>query len=221
VRWQLPGTPSVSGLVGGAGPAITDRVAVFPFASGEMVAALRQGGVRIWGATLSGERRGKVYANISDIIADPVIVDDVIYSGNQSGRAVALSLSSGARIWTAEHGAYGPVQVAGGSVFLVSDQAELVRLDAATGQQIWAKDLPYFRRDRGKRRKAIFAHFGPVLAGGKLWLASDDGTLTAYDPATGAQGITVDLPGGAASGMSFAGGTMYVMSGNGQLHAFR
>ncbi len=58
--------------------------------------------------------------------------------------------------------------VAGGSVFLVSDQAELVRLDAATGQEIWVKDLPYFRRDRGKRRKAIFAYFGPVLAGGSF-----------------------------------------------------
>lgn len=221
VRWQLPGTPSVSGLVGGAGPAVADRVAVFPFASGEMVAALRQGGIRIWGATVVGQRRGKVYANVTDIVADPVIVDDVVYSGNQSGRTVALALSSGARLWTADYGAYGPVLVAGGSVFLISDAAELVRLDAATGQTIWANDLPYFRRDRGRRRKAIFAHFGPVLAGDRLWIASDDGTLTAVDPATGAQGIAIDLPGGAASGMSFAGGTMYVMSGNGQLHAFR
>lgn len=221
VRWQLPGTPDVSGIVGGAAPAVTETVAIFPFSSGELVAALRQGGVRLWGAAVSGARRGRAYARITDIASDPVVVGDVIYTANQSGRAAAMSLNSGARLWTANHGAYGPVWVGGGSVFLVSDAAELVRLDAATGQEVWAKELPYFRRDRGRRRKAIFAYYGPVLAGGRLWLASDRGDLTAFNPETGAELARVEIPGGAASNMAFANGTMYVISENGQLHAYR
>jgi len=221
VKWQLPGTPSISGLVGGAGPAVTDRVAIFPFGSGELVAALRQGGVRIWGSAVSGKRRGPAYANITDITADPVVVGDVIYTGNQSGRAVAISLNSGERIWTAREGAYGPVAVAGGSVFLISDQAELIRLDAETGARIWGTELPYFKREKARKSKAIYAHYGPVLAGGSLWIASNDGTLKSYDPVTGAARASVDIPGGAASSMAVAGGTMYMMSGRGQLLAFR
>lgn len=221
VRWQLGGTPSISGLVGGAGPAVTDQVAILPFSSGEIVAALRQGGVRLWGTTVAGQRLGRAFANITDIVADPVVSDGVIYTGNQSGRAVALNAGSGERIWTAEHGPYGPAWVAGGSVFLVSDAGKLVRLDAATGVEIWARDLPYFRNSRTRRAKAIFAHFGPVLAGGNLWVASDDGSLKGYDPATGAERITLDIPGGAASSLSIAGRTMYVLSERGQLHAFR
>ncbi|MCG6902043.1 MAG: PQQ-like beta-propeller repeat protein [Rhodobacter sp.] len=221
VKWQLPGTPDVSGVVGGAGPAVTDRVAIFPFGNGEIVAALRQGGVRLWGSSVSGKRRGPAYANITDIVADPVVVGDVIYTGNQSGRAVAIDLNSGNRIWTARDGAYGTVAVAGNSVFLISDQAELIRLDAETGEKIWGIELPYFRRERARRSKAIFAHYGPVLAGGSLWVASDDGTLKSYDPATGATRATIDLPGGAASNISVAGGTIYVISERGQLHAFR
>ncbi len=221
VRWQLPGTPSVSGMVGGAGPAVTDQVAIFPFGSGELVAALRQGGVRLWGSAVSGRRAGRAYANISDITADPVIAGDVIYTGNQSGRAVALSLRSGERIWTAREGAYGPVSVAGNSVFMISDQNELIRLDAETGEKIWGNELRYYKREKARRTKAIFAHYGPVLAGGSLWVASDDGTLNAFDPATGAARASVDLPGGAASSMAVAGGTMYVISGRGKLHAFR
>lgn len=221
VKWQLPGTPDISGIVGGAGPAVTDRVAIFPFGNGEIVAALRQGGVRLWGSSVSGKRRGPAYANITDIVADPVVVGDVIYTGNQSGRAVAIDLNSGNRIWTARDGAYGPVAVAGNSVFLISDQSELIRLDAATGAEIWARELPYFRRDRARRSQAIFAHYGPVLAGGNLWVASDDGTLKSYDPATGDARNTIDLPGGAASSMAVAGGTMYVVSERGQLLAFR
>ncbi len=221
VQWQLPGTPSVSGISGGAGPAVTDTVAIFPFASGELVAALRQGGVRVWGATVSGSRRGRAYANVTDIVADPVVVDDIIYTGNQSGRAVAISLNSGTRLWTANDGAYGPVWVAGGSVFLVSDEAELVRLDAETGTEIWSTELPYFKRANIRRRDAVFAHYGPVLAGGRLWVASDDGNLRSFDPETGALTGSTDIPGGAASNMAVAGGTLYVISDNGQLHAFR
>ncbi len=221
VAWSIPGTPSQVGVVGGAAPAVTDQVAIFPFGSGEVVAALRQGGVRIWGATVAGQRRGRAYANITDIVADPVVTGGVIYTGNQSGRSVAIDAASGNRIWTAPHGAYGPVTVSGGSVFLISDQSKLVRLDAASGTEIWSRDLPYFRRERTRKAKAIFAHYGPVLAGGALWVASDDGTLKSYDPATGADRATIGLPGGAASSMAVAGRTMYIVSERGQLHAFR
>lgn len=221
VRWNIPGRPSVSGMIGGAGPAVTDNMAVFPFASGEIVAALRQGGVRQWGATVSGGRKGRAYANVTDIVADPVVANGVLYTGNQSGRAVAIDMETGTRLWTADDGAYGPVWVAGDSVFLVSDEAELVRLDAGTGQTIWSQELPYFKRARINRRTAIYAHFGPVLAGGNLWVASDDGTLTAYDPATGQTRQVLDLPSGAASNIAVAGNTLYVVTENGQLHAFR
>ena len=221
VKWQLPGTPDISGVVGGAAPAVTDSVAIFPFGSGELVAALRQGGVRLWGSAVSGKRQGRAYANITDITADPVVVGDVIYTGNQSGRAVALNLSSGTRLWTSRDGAFGPVSVAGNSVFMISDQSELIRLSANTGERIWGVELPYFKREKARRSKAIFAHYGPVLAGGVLWVASDDGTLKSYDPETGDTRASFEIPGGAASSMSFAGGTMYVLSERGQLHAFR
>ena len=221
VKWQIPGTPSISGVVGGSSPAVTDRVAIFPFASGELVATLRQGGVRLWGSQVSGKRRGAAYANITDITADPVVAGNVIYTGNQSGRAVALSLNSGERLWTAREGAVGPVTVAGNSVFLVSDQSKLIRLDAETGETVWTTEMPYFKRERARRSKAIYAHYGPVLAGGNLWVASDDGTLKSYDPETGAARATLDIPGGAASSLSVAGSTMYVLSGRGQLHAYR
>jgi outer membrane protein assembly factor BamB len=221
VRWQLPGTPDVSGVIGGASPAVTERVAIFPFGSGELVAVLRQGGVRLWGSQVSGKRRGKAYANITDITADPVVVGDVIYTGNQSGRAVALSLNSGTRIWTAREGAFGPVAVGGNGVFMLSDQAELVRLNADTGVKVWGTDLPFLRNEKARRAKAIFAHYGPVLAGGALWVASDNGTLRSYDPANGAPLASIELPGGAASTIAVANGTMYVITGRGQLVALR
>jgi len=134
---------------------------------------------------------------------------------------VALSASGGEEIWSAGEGAMGPVLVVGGSLFLVNDQAMLVRLDAETGAVIWTAPMPYFENDKPKRQKAITAHYGPVLAGGRIVVASGDAQLRLFDPASGAALGNVALPGGAAAQPALAQGMLFVVTGNGQLQAFR
>ena len=97
-----------------------------------------------------------------------------------------MAPSSGERVWTAAEGALNPPLVVGGSVFVVNDENRLVRLDAATGAEIWAVDMPYFIKGKAKKRKAIVPHFGPVLAGGRLVVAPGDGDLRLFDPTNGA-----------------------------------
>lgn len=221
IKWQLPGSPTPSVMVGGTAPAVADKFAVFPFGSGELIAAFRQGGVRTWASSVSGKRRGRAYAGITDITGDPVINNNVVYAGSQSGRVVALDMASGERIWTAKEGAYSPVWPTGGSVFLVSDEAKLVRLDGATGETIWAVDMPYYTKDRPRRRKAVYAHYGPVLAGGRLIVAGSDGLIRSFSPVDGSLLSTVEISGGATTNPVIVGGVMYVVSTKGQLHAFR
>lgn len=221
IRWQLAGAPSDATLLGGSGPVTTDRVAVLPFGSGDIVAALKKSGVRVWGSAVAGQRRGRAYANISDITGDPVLYRGVIYAASAGGRLVAIKPSSGERLWTANEGAYSPVLPVGDSIFMISDQGELLRLDRATGARIWGERLPYFVNAKVKRRNAVFAHYGPVLAGGRLIVASDDGLIRSYNPNTGALVGTTEIKGGAASNPAIVGGTMYVVTGKGQLAAFR
>ncbi|MEM6728082.1 MAG: PQQ-binding-like beta-propeller repeat protein, partial [Pseudomonadota bacterium] len=221
VDWQLTGTPSPSSYLGGAGPAVTDDLAIFPFPSGELLAVFRRGGIQRWTATVLGGREGVAYGRISDLAADPVVAGGQVFAANPAGRLVALSLGDGSRLWTALEGAQETPAVAGGSVFMVTDQNALMRLDAATGTRIWAQQLPLFEQDRARRHKSIFAHKGPVLAGGRLWVASSDDLLRGFDPVNGAQTASVALPGGAATPPVLAGGTMYVVTGRGQLVAFR
>lgn len=221
IKWQLPGAPTPSVMVGGTAPAVSNKFAVFPFGSGELIAAFRKGGVRTWAASVSGKRRGRAYAGITDITGDPVIDGNVVYAGSQSGRIVALNLGSGERIWTAREGAYSPVWPVGGSVFLVSDEGKLVRLDAATGDHIWSVQMPYYTREKVRRRKAVYANYGPVLAGGRLIVASSDGVIRSYNPVDGTLISTVEVPGGATTNPVVVNRVLYVVSGKGQLHAFR
>lgn len=221
IQWQVAGAPSQATLIGGSGPVIANRVAIMPFGSGDLVAALKSSGLRVWGSAVAGQRRGRAYSNISDITGDPVLADGVLYAANAGGRIVALKPGSGERIWTANEGAYSPVLPAGDSVFMISDQGELLRLDRETGERIWGKRLPYFVNRKVKRREAVYAHYGPVLAGGRLLVASNDGLMRSYDPATGSLVGTTDLKGGAASNPAIVNGTLYIVTEKGQLAAFR
>ncbi|MDT8856240.1 PQQ-binding-like beta-propeller repeat protein [Paracoccaceae bacterium Fryx2] len=221
VRWQVPAVPQATGMIGSAGPAIAGDTVILPFSSGEIVAVRRDSGERVWGGVVAGQRAGRAYGTIGGVTADPVVAGAVTYVGTPSGRTAALSTATGEKLWTATEGALGPVAAVGGSVFLVNDEARLVRLDAESGAVIWSVEMPYFTKEKIKRRKAIFAHYGPVLAGGRLVVASSDNLIRFFSPVNGALVGSVELPGGAASAPAFAGGVMYVMSGNGQLHAFR
>ncbi|MBO4168154.1 PQQ-binding-like beta-propeller repeat protein [Cereibacter azotoformans] len=221
VRWQLPGAPSSTGMIGGSAPAMAGGTVLFPFNSGQMIAVLREGGSQLWSSQVAGERLGRAYTGFRDITGDPVVSGGTIYVGSSAGRTLAMSAASGETLWSADEGALAPVAVAGGSVFLVSDEARLVRLDAATGSVIWSVDMPYWENATPKRRKGITAHYGPVLAGGRLLVASSDGLVRFFNPADGALVGSAELPGGAAAQPALAGGTLYVVAANGKLLAFR
>jgi outer membrane protein assembly factor BamB len=75
--------------------------------------------------------------------------------------------------------------------------------------------------DRPRRQAERYAHYGPVVAGGRVIVASGDGVIRQFDPVAGGLLAQVALPGGAASAPIVAGGTLYVMNRDGQLVAFR
>ncbi|MEO0380220.1 MAG: PQQ-binding-like beta-propeller repeat protein [Pseudomonadota bacterium] len=221
VAWQVTGSDSTTNILGAPAPIVVDGLAVFSFGSGEMQAVFRQGGLRRWDASVLGERKGRALSKFDDVTGRPIAADGVIYAGNQSGRTVAVSAGSGGRIWTAEEGAVDTVLPVSDSVFLVSDRNELLRLDASNGTRIWGTELPNFVSDRPGRQVEVFAHHGPILAGGRLIVASSDGLLRSFDPASGSLTGTAEIPSGATTAPVVAGQTLYLVTRKGQLVAYR
>jgi outer membrane protein assembly factor BamB len=155
------------------------------------------------------------------VTGDPVVQGGTIFAGNAAGRVYAVRASNGETIWSAPEASLGAVIVAGGSVFTISDENRLVRLDAATGARIWSVEMPFFTANKPRKHLGVVAHYGPVMAGGRIVVASGDGLLRLFDPASGAMVASAEIPGGAASAPALAGGMLYVVGGDGQLHAFR
>lgn len=221
IAWQIDARHSISNVLGAPAPALTSKFAVFAFGSGDIVASFRKGGLRRWYASVAGRRGGRAVSRIGDITGAPVVVGDRIYAGNHTGRLVALSVDKGERLWTAQQGALGPVWPVGGSLFAVSDLNQLIRFDAGSGEVIWSVNMPAFVKPKPRKRAEIFAHYGPIVAGGRVIVASNDGFLRFYSPQDGTLTASVAVPDGATTGPVVAGGTLYVVSTSGVLHAYR
>ncbi len=220
ILWQLDGAARAGGMLGSGAAGVDGGRVYLPFSSGQIMAVSREGDT-LWSAAVAGQRLGRAYGGFGDVTGDPAIVGGTIYVGTAAGRMAAIDAGTGQRIWAAGEGALNAPLVVGGSVFVVNDQARLVRLNAQTGDVIWSQTMPYFKNEKPKRMKAITAHYGPVLAGGHIVVASGDGTLRLFDPASGAIVGQADIPSGAASPPALIGGALVVMGQNGQLHAFR
>lgn len=219
--WQVSGIPQPTGITGVAAPAVDGDLVIFPFSSGQVLAVDRETGIERWTAQVAGNRNGRAISYIRDMTGEPVIANGRVYAGTSSGRIGAFERDTGIQIWSAREGAVSPVVVAGNAIFAVNDQNQLVRLDAATGGLVWARNLPWYQDSKVKKQDRIYAQYGPVLAGGRLIVTSSDGLIRLFDPASGGELGQVEIPGGAATAPVVAGGTLYVAGRDGKLYAFR
>ncbi|MCS7024105.1 MAG: PQQ-binding-like beta-propeller repeat protein [Bryobacteraceae bacterium] len=109
------------------------------------------------------------------IIASPVVKDGIIYASSRVKPFVALKpggqgdVSKSHLLWTYANGPDVPTPVTDGQLlFIANDRGILFCLDAKTGAEIWA----------GQRiSKAIYSA-SPVLADGKVYITSEEGTTT-------------------------------------------
>ena len=87
------------------------------------------------------------------------------------------------------------------------------------GKLRWLTDLPRYD-DPEKRRDPLF-WTGPILAGGRLVLAGSNSTALSVNPANGKIIGRQDLRGAAAVTPVAAAGTLFILTDDGSLQAFR
>jgi outer membrane protein assembly factor BamB len=219
VRWRVQAASSDASVLGGASPAIAGGLVALPFPSGELVGVMGGGGRRLWSAVLSGGRKGLARSAITEISGDPVMVGPYVVAANQSGRMIAIDGRNGQRIWTRNVGSSSPIWAAGDTIFLVSDAAEIMRVSARDGRTLWSSQLPAYRDQEDLENPISYS--GPVLVDGRLLLTDSRGNLLSFDAMSGTAGAGVRFDGGSVTGPVVANGTVYVLSDNGTLYAFR
>ena len=205
--WTAKGVPEPATLLSNVSPAVGQGVVVAAFPAGDIAAYQVGSGQAAWRDTLS--RTSETTA--AGILADPsrpVIDRGVVFVVGHGGRMIAVAESSGERLWTRNVTSTQMPWSAGDAVFIVDVNGKLMALARADGKVRWITQLPGSARWNG-----------PVLAGGKLWVVSTEGSLVAVDARSGQVASTTPLSAKVFISPVVAGGRMYILADNAMLIA--
>ena len=200
--WDHQGISEVTALLGGGAPAISGAIILVPYTSGELFALRAENGRVQWLESLTNIRVAQSVARLADIRGNPVI-----------------DLATGARIWERPIGGVSTPWVAGEFVFVMGDGAQLVALTRRDGRARWVTQLPPFE-DMEDQDDPI-QYVGPVLVGDRLLVGDSLGQAYAVSPYTGDILGRIDVGDDIFVSPIVANGTIYFLTNDGNIHAWR
>lgn len=217
--WAHSSSGEGAGFYGMASPALSDGVLVAGFTSGEVVALRAETGRVLWTDALTGVVRTDAVAGLPDIRGLPVIDRGLVFVVSNGGRIASIDLRTGGRNWEREIGSRHTPWVAGEYIFTTGTDHRVACLMRRDGRVRWVRQLPQFRVP--ERRRDRLEWTGPVLAGGRLVVASSLGQVLALNPTTGETAGETRLSDGVLITPVVANGTIYLMTANATLVALR
>lgn len=217
--WTHSGILEGAGLLGGAAPAIQNGVVAAAYSSGEIFALRATTGRPIWSDSLNSIRRLGPLESLSDIRGAPVIDNGRVIATSHSGRMVSIDIRSGVRIWEQPVGGIETPSVVGDNVFTITNTNQVVALTRDRGLIRWVTPLPRYKNPEKREDAIVWA--GPVLAGNRLWLVGSTERMIGLDPATGEIAVELELPDGARIPPIIAENTLFVLTENATVVAYR
>jgi outer membrane protein assembly factor BamB len=206
-------------VLGQATPAVDKTIAVIPYSSGEIFALRIETGRVSWQDNLISIRHTNALWSLTDISTPPVIDRGMVFAVSAGGRFLAIDQRTGARVWQLEAGSNNMPWVAGDYIYLLDTNNELVAISRDKGGVRWITQLQT-HEDMEKRKRLVFWQ-GPVLAGGQLIATSSMGQIVVISPDDGRVITTMLASDGLMVPPVVANGTMYILSNDGVLAAYR
>ena len=149
-----------------------------------------------------------------------MIDGDRVYVGGRGGQVAAIDMRRGVRAWDADLAAVDTPWVAGDFLYLLTESQEIVCLVRKDGRIRWVKPLER-SIDPDDATADTLTWSGPVLAGERLYLTGSNGDLLALSPYDGVEAERLALPAPAATTPVIAAGTVFVLTENAELLAYR
>lgn len=218
-EWGYQAASAATTLLGQAAPAVSEGLVVCGFGSGDLVALRAESGALAWSDSLASSRGRTSLVDLSAIRALPVVDQGRVYAIGAGGLLVELDLRSGRRIWERDVGGIQTPWLAGDWLFVLTLEQMVAAIGRRDGRVRWLREMPRYENPEKKRDPLYWS--GPVLAGGKLVVAGSDERAYSIDPADGKLLGQVDLPGAAAVTPIAASGTMFIVTDDGTLQAYR
>jgi outer membrane protein assembly factor BamB len=213
--WTTRGISEGSSFLALASPTIANGMVVAPFSSGELRVLQAADGVGVWSDMVSAGKRLLATANFGGFGGDPVVTGNALYVTSTSGVLAAYRLDNGLRVWEQPVASSQKPLVIGNAVFVLSSDASLIALNRLDGRVFWISTLP--RYENTKERKDPYHWSGPVIAGDKLYVAGAHGEMKMFNPSTGADMGTIEIPEDVYTAPVVAGNRMLLLRKNAEL----
>ncbi len=219
LQWYHTGFLEPAALLGGSAPAVEGDTAIVPYSSGELFALRVENGRQSWQDSLAAVRRGENLTGLADIRGLPVIADGIAYAISHSGRMAAVDIRSGQRVWEQDVGGITTPAVIGDWVFVTTNDSQVVALTRKDGRVRWISPLQQWEDPEDKEDPVLWT--GPVVAGGRLLLTNNQGELLELSVTDGKVIKKTDLPAATIQAPVVAGETLYLLTEDGDLVAYR
>jgi outer membrane protein assembly factor BamB len=217
--WSQSASIKQAGVFGVGAPAAGQGTVIAGYSSGELIAYRYENGRELWSDALARTSISTEVGSITDVDADPIIDSGRVYALGQGGRMAAYELVTGQRVWELNLAGISTPAIAGEWIFTLDDAAQVLAIARSSGRVRWLTQLE--RYENPKKRKNEIFWVGPVLAGGRLWIANSEGAVESIDPATGTRTPFAELKEAVSLPPVVANQTLYILDDSGTITAWR
>jgi outer membrane protein assembly factor BamB len=221
VLWTESASMTQAGVFGVAAPAAGQGTVIAGYSSGELVAYRYENGRQLWTDALARTSISTQVGALTDVDADPIIYAGRVYALGQGGRMAGYELVTGQRIWELNLAGISTPAVAGDWIFTLTDEGKLLAIQRETGKVRWLTQLR--RWESVKKKKGPIFWTGPVLAGGKLWVANTNGEVFTVAVADGTPTAKPVFRLGSPISLApvVANGVLYILDDGGRINAYK
>lgn len=145
-RWSVSNTPPALTLNGYSRPLLLDGGVLVGLDDGRLLALELATGKLIWETVLSVPSGRTEIERMVDIDADIVIDNEGIYVANYQGRAARLEPGRGQIVWSSPLSVGSGIALDDGGVIIIDEDDRILKLDKATGSELWVNGSMRGRR---------------------------------------------------------------------------
>jgi outer membrane protein assembly factor BamB len=176
--WSYDRPVPVLSLHGTSAPVIAPGRVIVGFDSGHLVALELGSGKPVWETRIAIPKGRTDLDRMVDIDSAPIVAAGAIYVATYQGQVAAVSLDSGASLWTREISSSSGLTVDERQVYVSDQDGHVWALDRETGTSVWKQEALTARQ---VSQPAVLGNYLVVadLEGYLHWLSRDDGRFVA------------------------------------------
>ncbi|MGO2581284.1 MAG: outer membrane protein assembly factor BamB family protein, partial [Halomonas sp.] len=189
-------------------PMVIDPVSFIGLANGRLATLDNRTGQPLWELQVATPRGRSEVERLVDLSGQPIITPDGrLFVTSYNGRVVALEATQGDLLWEANLSSRHTPLLVGNLLYIVTDDSNVVALDADNGQEVW--------RNEDLEDRWLTA---PAFAGGRIVVGDFEGYLHLIDAREGdIVGRTRVHKSGISVRPVTEGSTIHVQANNGRL----